>query len=84
MSKIMHFKGHNSYMSCRFCYLKGVYCQQSRHVYYPYNMPRDSDIQDFDPLNLPKRILHTFERDILKVKNEHQNSIKELYAKETG
>jgi hypothetical protein len=84
MSKIMHLKGHNSYMGCRFCYLKGVYCQQSKHVYYPCSMPRDCDIQDFDPLNLPKRTSHTFERDILKVENVHQNSIKELYAKETG
>ena len=47
-------------------------------------MPRDSDIQDFDPLNLPKRTPHTFERDISKVENEHQASIKELYAKKTG
>ena len=70
-------------MSCRFCYLKGIYCQQSKHVYYPCSMPRDSDIQDFDSLNLPKRTLHTFERDILKVENEYWNSIKESYAKET-
>jgi hypothetical protein len=47
-------------------------------------MPEDSDIQDFDPLNLPKRTSHTFESDILKVENETRNSIKELYAKETG
>ena len=83
ITKLMCLTGHNSYMGCRFCYVKGVWCQQSRHVYYPCSMPRDSDIQDFDPLNLPKRTSHTFERDILKVENEHQGSIKELYAKET-
>jgi len=83
MSKIIHLKGHNSYMSCRFCYLKEVYCQQSKHVYYLCSIPRDFNIQDFDPLNLPKCTLHTFERNILKVENEHQNSIKESYAKET-
>lgn len=74
----MHLTGHNSYMGCRFCYLKGIYCQQSKHVYYPCSMPRDSDvdIQDFDPVNLPKRTPRTYERDILKIENEYQNNIK--------
>ena len=29
MTKVMHLTGHNSYMGCRFCYIKGIYCQQS-------------------------------------------------------
>lgn len=82
----MHLTGHNSYMGCRFCYLKGVYCQQSRHVYYPCSMPvsEDSDnqvIQNFDPLNLPKRTPHAFELDILNIENEYQNTIKQSLKK---
>lgn len=85
----MHLTGHNSYMGCRFCYLKGVYCQQSRHVYYPCSMPvsEDSDnqvIQNFDPLNLPKRTPHAFELDILNIENEYQNTIKQSLIKNSG
>jgi len=32
ISKLMCLTGHNSYMGCRYCDLKGVY---SNHVYYP-------------------------------------------------
>jgi hypothetical protein len=89
ITKIMHLTGHNSYMGCRFCYLKGVYCQQSRHVYYPCSMPvsEDSDnqvIQNFDPLNLPKWTPHAFELDILNIENEHQNTIKQSLIKNSG
>ena len=84
ITKIMHLTGHNSYMGCRFCYIKGIYCQQSKHIYYPCSMPKDFNIQNFDPLNLPKRTPRTFERDILKVENESQNNVKKSYIKETG
>jgi hypothetical protein len=87
ISKLMNLTGHNSYMGCRFCYLKGIYCQQSKHVYYPCSIPRDSDIldiQDFDPLNLPKRTPHTFERDIFNIENEYQNSIRKSLIKNSG
>ena len=49
-------------------------------------MPRDSDvdIQDFDPVNLPKRTPRTYERDILKIENEYQNNIKQSFIKNSG
>jgi hypothetical protein len=47
-------------------------------------MPEDSDIQNFDPLNLPKRTSHTFERDILNIENERQNTIKQSIIKNSG
>jgi len=84
ITKIMHLTGHNSYMGCRFCYIKGVFCNESRHVYYPCSMPEDSNIQDFDPLNLPKRMAITFERDISNVKNENQNTIRDSLIKDSG
>lgn len=74
-------------MGCRFCYLKGIYCQQSKHVYYPCSVPRDSDIpdiQDFDPLNLPKRTPRTFENDILNIEHCQNNSRKQSFIKNSG
>lgn len=84
----MNLTGHNSYFGCRFCYLKGIYCQQSRHIYYPChfpeNLPENSGIEDFDPLNLPKRTPHTFERDIYNIESERHNTTKQSLIKNSG
>jgi len=79
----MHLTGHNSYLGCRFCYIKGIYCHHSKHVYYPCSIP-DIRQQNFDPSNLPKRTQQTFERDILKIENENQNTIKQSLIKNSG
>jgi hypothetical protein len=79
----MHLTGHNSYLGCRYCYIKGIYCHQSKHVYYPCRMPNLQQ-EDFDPLNLPKRTPQSFERDILKIENEHQNTAKQSFIKNSG
>lgn len=84
VSKLMCMTGHNSYLGCRFCYLKGVYSEESRHVYYPCSMPRTSDITDFDPKELPKRTEDNFFNDISKIINETNKKTKASNIKETG
>ena len=84
VSKLMCMSGHNAYFGYRFCYLKGVYLKVSKHIYYPCYMPRNSNISDFDPKDLPNRTEHDFFNDINKVMNETNKATKELHIKETG
>lgn len=84
VSKLMCMSGHNAYLGCRFCYLRGVYSEKSRHVYYPCSMPRNSDVSDFDPKDLPNRTEHDFTNDISKIINETNNAIRTSCIKETG
>jgi hypothetical protein len=84
VSKLMCMTGHNAYLGCRFCYLKGVYSVESRHVYYPCSMPRTSNITDFDPKELPKRTEDNFLNDISKIINETNKTTRTSYIKETG
>ena len=74
ITKIMCLTGHNSYMGCRFCYLRGVYCSNRRHVYYPCD----------DPFNLNRRTQQNFEYDILLVENENQQNQQKEIIKSTG
>ena len=83
ITKIMHLTGHNSYLGCRFCYIKGTYCHHSKHVYYPCSIP-DIQQQDFDPSNLPKRTPQSFERDISNIENEDQNTVRQSLIKNLG
>lgn len=80
----MCMSGHNAYYGCRFCYLKGVYSEKYRHVYYPCSMPRSSNISDFNPENLPNRTEHDFFSNINRIMNETNNTTRALYIKETG
>jgi hypothetical protein len=82
--KLMCMSGHNAYLGCRFCYLKGVYSEKSRHVYYPCSMPRNSVISDFDPEDLPNRTEKDFFDDISQIINETNKTTKASYIKETG
>jgi hypothetical protein len=84
ISKLMCMSGHNAYLGCRFCYLKGVYSETSRHVYYPCSMPRNSDISDINSANLPNRTEHDFFNDISKIIGETNKTKRTSYIKETG
>jgi hypothetical protein len=54
ISKIALLTGHNSYLACRYCDLRGMY---NNHVYYPTTPPSDASNtnETYDPSNLPKR-----------------------------
>ena len=84
ISKLMCMSGHNAYLGCRFCYIKGVYSEKSRHVYHSCSMPRNSNISDFNPEDLPNRTEHDFLNDASKIINEINKTKKKLITKETG
>ena len=84
IAKLMCISGHNAYLSCRFCYLKEVYSDKSRHVYFPCSMPRSSGISDFNPKDLLIRNEHDFFSDVDKIMNETNNTRRTSYIKETG
>jgi hypothetical protein len=37
IEKLLHLTGVNSYSGCRFCTIKGTYCNHVGHVYFPHN-----------------------------------------------
>ncbi|GET00693.1 transposase domain-containing protein [Rhizophagus clarus] len=84
ISKLMCMTGHNAYLDCRFCYLKGVYSEESRYVYLPCSMPRTSNITDFDPKELLKHTKNNFLNDISKIINETNRTTRLSYIKKTG
>jgi len=84
ITKIMCLSGHNSYVACRFCYLRGVYCSNRRHIYYPCSMPMHYENPSFSPSNLNKRTKESYERDIQLVENEHQINQRKENIKNTG
>ena len=52
ISKLASLTGHNSYMACRYCDIRGIY---NNHIYYPTTPPLDEMNNTYDPSNLPKR-----------------------------
>lgn len=84
ITKLMNLSGHNSYLGCRFCWLKGVYCYKAKHVYYPCQMPKDIESSDYDPKNLPLRTEKDFFDQIKKIEIETQTIMKKKYIKESG
>ena len=64
ISKLMCLTGHNSYMGCRYCDLKGVY---SNHIYYPTTPPRNMQSDFYDPTNLPLRTHRDYKNRIKKL-----------------
>jgi len=74
MTKVMYLTGHNSYMGCRFCYIKGTYCYQSRHIYYPCN---SSEL-------ITKRDENSFKQDIALLESKIQSTERKDCIKQIG
>jgi len=54
--------GHNSYLGCRFCYIRGTIV--NRHVYYPLEPPSDVTGTRYDPEALPLRTHQSYIQDV--------------------
>ncbi len=52
LSKLACLTGHNSYMACRYCDLRGIY---NNHVYYPTTPPSCETNETYNPSYLPKK-----------------------------
>ncbi|CAG8590114.1 20412_t:CDS:10 [Gigaspora margarita] len=75
LTKLMCLTGHNSYMGCRFCYLKKVYCNEAKHIYYPSQSLYRAQNHKYDPNNLPLRTVQSFKEDIQLVQNANNKKI---------
>ena len=78
ISKLVNLTGHNSYMGCRFCNLRGVY---TNHIYYPLQC-NNSQI-NYDPYDLPNRNHEEYLQDVEDVENLTGN-IKNMQATARG
>ena len=38
--KIMNIMSHNSYLSCRFCNIKGIYSEKHKHIYFSTDLKK--------------------------------------------
>ena len=69
LAKVMCTTGHNSYKGCRFCSIRGMYCQGNRHVYFPLKPPAGMSGSQYDPKNLPLRTHEDYLHDATIIKN---------------
>jgi len=62
ITKLMCITGHNSYMGCRFCDLRGVTSNEpgKNHVYYPLKPPTHHKLPIYNPSALPMRTHHMY------------------------
>jgi hypothetical protein len=82
LAKVMCTTGHNSYKACRFCYIRGIYCQKNRHVYFPLKPPTGMQGNQYDPNDLPLRNHEDYVRD---AKVEHlRGSLHKREVQERG
>jgi hypothetical protein len=72
LAKLMCTTGHNSYMGCRFCEIKGTLCRVNKHVYFPLGTFNQDHIIH-DPYNLPYR-QHESYLKIFRLLNNAQNA----------
>jgi len=76
LAKIMYTTGHNSYKACRFCSIKGVYCQQNRYVYFPLKPPTGTLGSRYVPNDLPMRTHEDYVQDVMAVEHMSGSSRK--------
>ncbi|RIB00492.1 hypothetical protein C2G38_1885947, partial [Gigaspora rosea] len=61
---------HNAYCGCRFCYLRGIYSETARHVYFPLSPPKGYNSTTYDLNNLPIRLHTSYNQDINMLENK--------------
>ena len=62
LSKIMCTTGHNSYLGCCFCYIRGM--TANRHVYYPLESLNSVTRTRYDPKELLLRTHQSYIQDV--------------------
>ena len=67
LSKVMCTTGHNSYLGCRFCYIRDTI--GNCHVYYPLEPPNGVTETRYDPKALPLRTHQSYTEDINVIMN---------------
>jgi hypothetical protein len=80
VSKLALLTGHNSYMACRYCDLRGMY---NNHIYYPTTLP-DEINQTYDPSNLPKRTHEDYKTRIEQIVKTPSSRTRNALASDLG
>ena len=74
LTKIMNLKGHNSYLGCRFCNIKGIYSNKYKHIYFP------SQKENYIKRNHSDWLLHVNEIEEASTSKEKEN-LEQQYGK---
>ncbi|RIB24933.1 hypothetical protein C2G38_1957178, partial [Gigaspora rosea] len=83
LSKIMCVSGHNAYYGCRFCYLRGVYSETARHIYFPLSLPKGYSGTTYNPNNLPMCSHINYLQDIKMLESKH-GAERRIIERDTG
>ncbi|CAG8854910.1 42574_t:CDS:2, partial [Gigaspora margarita] len=72
ISKLMYITGHNSYMGCRFCDIRGIISGEpnKNHVYYPLIPPSGRKLPIYNLDNLPLRTHKSYLEKIKEYENQ--------------
>ena len=81
LSKLAYLTGHNSYMACRYCDLRGIY---NNHIYYPTTPPSDEMNETYHPLNLPKRTHEDYKARIEQIVGMPPSRARDALASNLG
>jgi hypothetical protein len=81
ISKLASLTGHNSYMACRYCDLRGIH---NNHVYYPTTPPSDKVNPPYDPSNLPKRTHNDYKERTEEIMQVPPSRTRDLLASDLG
>lgn len=86
ITKLMRITGHNSYMGCRFCDLRGVTSKEpgKNHVYYPLKPPLHSQLPIYDPSDLPLRTHDIYYERAEKYIEIDSKTARKNFSKDTG
>ncbi|KAF0460897.1 transposase domain-containing protein [Gigaspora margarita] len=85
ITKLMCITGHNSYMGCRMCDLKGIRDLTNNHIYYPLKPPRDyHKSPSYNIRNLPLRNHNKYDKLSQEWQNLQTDAAKKKFAQDTG
>ena len=84
LAKVICTTGHNSYQGCRFCYLRGIYCANNKHVYYPLLPPKRSTSTRYTSNALPERTHRRYLQDIDTIENSGSKANRTQSIKAAG
>ena len=84
LAKVMCTIGHNSYQGYHFCYLRGIYCANNKHVYYPLLPPKRLTSTRYTSNALPERTHRRYLQDIDTIENSGSKANRTQSIKAAG
>lgn len=81
LSKLACLTGHNSYMACRYCDLRGIY---NNHVYFPTTPPLGETNKIYNPSDLPKKTHEDYKTRIEQITAIPPSRTRDALASDLG